>query len=390
VRVPLADLAAQHAAIRAEVMAAAMAVIERQEFILGEPVARFEATLAKIAGVPHAVGVASGTDALVLALRALGIGAGDTVVTTPLTFVATAEAILTAGAVPLFADVEPDTLTLDPASVDTQIARARARGASVKAILPVHLFGQCADMAGLGKVARAHRVVIVEDAAQAVGARDAAGASAGGAGECGCFSFFPSKNLGGWGDGGAVVTRDVEIAGRLRRLRAHGIVRTRAPSSVVIEEAIERGTNSRLDALQAAVLDAKAAHLESWTRARRERAAIYGERLAGLPLTLPTPRPGSLHVFHQFVVRTPQRDALAAHLAARGIETRAYYALPLHHHALFRPFAPLGGELPHADAAGRTLLAIPLFAELDEAAQAHVVESIQAFFPPAPPRPKRS
>jgi dTDP-4-amino-4,6-dideoxygalactose transaminase len=371
VRVPLIDLAAQHAAIRDEVMAAAEGVIDSQAFILGEPVARFEETLARLAGAKHAIGVASGTDALVLALRATGVGAGDAVVTTPFTFVATAEAIVAVGARPLFADVEARTMTLDPASVEHRIKRARATGTRVRAVLPVHLFGQCADMSGLSEVARAHELVLVEDAAQAIGARCSLGA-AGGIGDAGCFSFFPTKNLGAWGDAGAVVTSDARVAERVRRLRVHGIGAD--------GQSAEPGMNSRLDALQAAVLGAKARHLDAWTSARRAVAARYGDGLGGISgLELPHARAGGLHAYNQYVVRTPRRDALAAHLAGRGVATRAYYACPVHRHAAYRGYVETE-KLTNAEAASRTSLALPMYAELGEAEQAYVVDAIRAFY----------
>jgi dTDP-4-amino-4,6-dideoxygalactose transaminase len=374
VKVPLLDLTRQHARIRAEVIAAATEVIDRQAFIRGEPVARFERRLAGIAETEHAVGVASGTDAMVLALRALGLRAGEGVITTPLTFVATAEAIVAAGGRPIFADVDPQTLTLDPSSAEEARAAARRAGVDVRAILPVHLFGLCADMQALRALAATHALWIVEDAAQAVGARDADRA-AGSLGDAGCFSFFPSKNLGGWGDGGAVATNDARLAERIRSLALHGLAAGERDLFV------ERGMNSRLDALQAAVLDVKARHLEAWTEARRALAARYRAALGDLPgVEFQEELESARHVYHQFVIRTPQRDALARHLEERGIETRAYYARPLHRQPAYEAHAALSPALPNADIASRAILALPMFPELREDEERAVVDGVRSFF----------
>ena len=372
-KVPLVDLAAQHAAIRDEVMAAAERVIERQAFVLGEPVAQFERTLAELVGARHAVGVASGTDALVLALRAVGLGVevGDAVITTALTFVASVEAIVAAGGRPVFADVD-ETLTLDVASVEAAVERARRDGLRVRAILPVHLFGRAANMEALVALARRESLAIVEDAAQAIGARCALGA-VGSIGDVGCFSFFPSKNLGAWGDGGAVTTNDARVADRVRSLREHG--------KVAGEETFaEPGMNSRLDALQAAVLDVKARHLEAWSRARRNAAGRYRELLGGITgLELPA-EAGAAHVHHVFAVRTAKRDALAEHLAARGVATRAYYASPVHRQPAYARFHDERAPLARTDAASREILALPMFAEITAEQQAYVAEGVRAFF----------
>jgi dTDP-4-amino-4,6-dideoxygalactose transaminase len=375
-RVPLVDLAAQHAAIRDEVMAAAERVIERQAFVLGEPVAQFERTLAELVGARHAVGVASGTDALVLALRAVGVGVGkeDAVITTALTFVASVEAIVVAGGRPVFADVD-ETLTLDVASVEAAVERARRDGLRVRAILPVHLFGRAANMEALVALAKRDKresLAIVEDAAQAIGARCALGA-VGSIGDAGCFSFFPSKNLGAWGDGGAVTTNDPRFAERVRSLRQHG-------KSAGEESFAEPGMNSRLDALQAAVLDVKALHLEAWNRARRDAAARYRALLGGVTgLELPA-EAGAAHVHHVFAVRTANRDALAEHLAARGVATRAYYARPVHRQPGYARFHDEREPLARTDAASREILALPMFAEITPEQQGYVAEGVRAFF----------
>jgi dTDP-4-amino-4,6-dideoxygalactose transaminase len=341
VKVPFVDLAPQHAEIAEEALQAIAAVARGGRFILGETVASFERRLAESCGVRHAVGVASGTDALVLALRASGVGPGDLVATTPLTFAATAEAIVHCGARPLFCDVDPRTLCLSPAAVEARLAAlAPNERARVRAIVPVHLFGRACDLAGLAPLG----LTIVEDCAQAIGAR--------GTGALGAVSFFPSKNLGAWGDGGAVTTNDPAIAARVRRLRAHGNDGGRF---------VEVGYNSRLDAVQAAVLDVKLKRLEAWTRARVGAAARYRERLRHVRLLDPAP-PGT-DVAHLFVVRARRRDQLIADLASRGIEARAYYTTPLHAQPAYREDI----SLPEAEAAAAEIVALPIFYGITDA-----------------------
>lgn len=373
-KVPLVDLAAQHRTIRDEVIAAAHAVIDAQAFVLGEPVAEFERTLATICGTSHAVGVASGTDALVLALRALGVGPGDAVVTSAFSFVASAEAIAVVGARPVFADIDLATFNLSPASVEDRIARhdARAHGA-LRAILPVHLFGLCADMDALLAIAQAHGLSTIEDAAQAIGA-SCRGRVAGSMGDAGCLSFFPTKNLGAWGDGGAVVTSREDVASRVKQLRAHGM------STPYRSE--ELGTNSRLDALQAAVLGVKARHLAAWNVARAGVASRYRDRLADLAprLVLPAEGEGARHVYNQFVVRAEARDALAAHLASRDVATRVYYPLTLPRQTCFAYLGEDPASFPVADAAARTVLAIPVYPELTDDVIDYVADAIREFF----------
>jgi dTDP-4-amino-4,6-dideoxygalactose transaminase len=361
-RVPLVDLTTQHAQIRDEVMRAVGAVADDQRFILGERVAAFERTFAAICGCKHAIGVASGTDALVLALRALDVRAGDRVVVPSLTFAATAEAVVLVGATPVFADVDPARLTLRAESVARACDRAKKAGARVAAVLPVHLFGRCADVGAIR--AAAPGVPILEDAAQAAGASSNAGV-AGSLGEIAGFSFFPSKNLGAWGDGGAVTTSDDALAARVRRLRTHGLEGGRHE---------EVGTNSRLDALQAAVLSVKAKHLSHWLRARRDAAARYRELLAPVAdrIALPVDEPG--HTYNVFAIRAPNRDALARRLAEAGVESKAYYATPLHRQPAFE--AAPSEPLPETEAAARELLAIPMFSEITPEQQAYVAEQI--------------
>ena len=383
-RVPLVDLKAQHETIAVDVMRKVGELVAAQAFILGPSVATFEATLARLTGAPHAVGVASGSDALLLALRAAGIGPGDAVITGAFGFVATPEAIVRAGAVPIFADVDgflvtgrtiesvleamhprPDGFRVDPAS-----------GAVVRGVLVSHLFGECVGARDVVRIARApgrEPLAIIEDAAQAILASDG-GVLAGSQGDFAALSFFPSKNLGGWGDGGAVLGRDTVAMNRVRRLRQHGIDAGRF---------VEVGMNSRLDALQAVVLEVKAQHLEAWTLRREAIALRYRDALRGLEGQLelpPAPRPGSRHVYHQFVVRTDRRDALARHLHDDGVETRAYYRQPLHREPCFASLASCPVPLLHAEAAARTAFGLPIYPELAPAAQEHVVASIRRFF----------
>jgi dTDP-4-amino-4,6-dideoxygalactose transaminase len=373
-RVPMTGLVTQHQAIEGELLPRVLELIRGQRFILGEPVESFERTLASLTGTTHAVGVGSGTDALVLSLRALGIGSGDLVVVPAFGFVASAEAVVLTGACPVFADVS--NFLLDVAGVEAALAAMdddqRRR---VRAILPVHLFGECACLDGpngLLALACARDLFVVEDAAQAILATDR-GRLAGSLGTLGALSFFPAKNLGGWGDGGAVVTSDGALGRRVRRLRVHGLERGRSE---------EAGTNSRLDALQATVLEVKSKHLEAWTVARAAVAEVYRRELGSLDphLCLPrTPREGCRHVYNQFVVRVADPDALAAHLLARGVETRRYYPRPLPEEPAFSPFVT-GLRLPGATVAARSALGLPIYPELTENAQAHVVESVRAFF----------
>jgi dTDP-4-amino-4,6-dideoxygalactose transaminase len=371
VRVPLVDLAAQEDAVAGEVLAAVGEVSREARFVLGPRVEAFEAWLAERCGARCAVGVASGTDAIELSLRALGVGAGDAVITPALSFIAAAEAIAATGARPVFCDVEEATMNASARTVADALVRAKARGLRVRAVVPVHLFGACAPMGELEALARREGAAVVEDAAQALAAADESGRPAAGVGDAGCLSFFPTKALGAWGDAGAVVTSREDVAARVRRLRAHG-----ATSPYVHAEL---GRNSRLDALQAAVLLAKSRHLPEWQAARVRLASRYLAELPRGPLILPQapPRPAQ-HAWHAFVVRTMHRDALAAFLRERGIETRVYYPVPLHRQPCFAALAE--PELRAAEDACRTAIALPLFPTLTFEQQEHVVESVRAFF----------
>jgi dTDP-4-amino-4,6-dideoxygalactose transaminase len=367
--VPALDLVAQHRAIAGDVLARVMALVDAQQFILGQPVAELEGAIAGLSHAAHGVGVGSGTDALLLPIKALDLAPGDEVITTPFSFFATAGAIHNAGGRPVFVDVEPDTYNIDPALVEAAVTPR------TRAVLPVHLFGQMAAMERLLPVAERHGLAVIEDACQAIGARrrvDGAWRMAGELGRAAGFSFYPTKNLGGWGDGGMVVTSDPALADRVRRLRTHGGMKTYFHDEV--------GTNSRLDALQAAVLLAKLPHLEGWSAARRAHAAWYTAALAGLPgVTPPATDPANEHIFHQYVIAVDRRDALQAHLGQAGVGTAVYYPVPLH---LQRCFAHLGyrdGAFPVAEAAARRVLALPMYPELSEAQREHVVTSIRTF-----------
>lgn len=366
---PFVDLRAQFAEIRPEVMAAVEAVMERQQFILGPEVARFEEEMAAYVGAGAAVGCASGSDALMLALMALGIGPGDEVITTPFTFVATAGAIARVGAKAVFADIDPRTFNIDPQSIGAAITE------STRAIIVVHLFGLPADLAPIMTLAGARSIAVVEDAAQAIGARYH-GRRVGALGAAGCFSFYPSKNLGGAGDGGLVAVSDADLAERIRVLREHG------SRAAYHHEVL--GLNSRLDEIQAAILRVKLRYLDRWTKGRREKADRYRAQFAqrGLEaaVELPLEPPGYEHVYNQFVIRCSRRDELRSFLTARGIPTQIYYPSPLHLQAAFAALGYREGRFPNAERASHEVLALPLYPELTEERQCAVVDGFARFF----------
>ena len=368
-KVPLLDLKAQYRPIRAEVMAALEAVCDEQAFILGAPVADLERDIQSYVGVSQAIGVASGTDAILLALMACGVGPEDEVVTVPYTFFATAGSISRLGAQPVFVDIKPDTYNMDPALLEGAV------GPRTKAILPVHLFGQCAEMEPILQIAARRNLPVIEDAAQAIGATWR-NRKAGSLGQAGCLSFFPSKNLGGFGDGGMVTTNDQALADRVRMLRVHG-------SRVkYVHEAI--GVNSRLDALQAAVLRVKLKYLEEWTKGRQRNATRYDALFKQANLlgrvTLPTVIAENRHVYNQYVIRVSQRDQLRAFLQEHGIGTEVYYPSPLHLQVCYKDLGYGPGSFPYAERAAQETLALPIYAELIEDQQAHVVETIKKFY----------
>lgn len=363
------DLAAQYAAIRPEIDAALARVVASQRFVLGPVVQACEEAVAAYVGSTHGVGVSSGTDALLVALMAEDIGPGDEVVTTPFSFFATAGAIARVGATPVFVDIDPVTFNIDPALIEDAVT------ARTRAILPAHLFGQMAEMAPIMEIARRRGLVVIEDAAQAIGARHD-GHSAGTAGHYGCFSFYPTKNLGGYGDGGIVVTDNPERAEKLRALRVHGET-TRYHHRLI-------GGNFRLDALQAAVIRAKLPHLDRWTEARIANAALY-RSLLGDPATARAESTGALllphvvtdrHAFNQFVVRVADRDRVRDRLTAAGIGTAIYYPLPLHLQECFDELGYRPGDLPNAERAANEALALPIFPELTTAQIRHVARTL--------------
>lgn len=350
-KVPLLDLQAQFRTIEQPLRQAIDEVLTTQRFILGPPVEGLEREIADYVGARHAIGVSSGTDALLCSLMAAGIGSGDEVITSTFTFFATAGSIARTGARPVFVDIRPDTYNLDPAAVE------RAITPRTRAIIPVHLFGQCADMDPIMELARRHDLLVVEDAAQSIGARHH-GRAAGTMGHLGCFSFFPSKNLGGFGDGGMIVTNDDDLADRCRLLRVHGS-RPKYWHHVI-------GGNFRLDALQAAVLRVKLRYLDGWHEARRRHAALYDSLFAGSGVGTPVVADGNISVFNQYVIRVAQRDSLREWLASRGVGSEVYYPVPLHLQPCFAALGGREGDCPVAEAAAREVLALPVYPELTD------------------------
>lgn len=360
--IPFMDLKAQYRSIKPEVDAAVLGVLESSQFVLGSAVAAFEGVFAKYCGAEFAVGVSSGTSALHLALLAAGIGRGDEVITTPFTFVATVSAVDYAGAKPVFVDIDPSSLNLDPARVEAAITPR------TKAILPVHLHGRPADLDPILEVARRRKLLVIEDAAQAHGA-EYAGRRVGGIGDLGCFSFYPGKNLGAYGEGGAVTTNNPEYAKKVRMLRDWG-------SEKKYHHDL-KGYNYRLEGIQGAVLGVKMKYIESWTDARRRHAARYDELLADTAYRPPVAPARLRHVYHVYAIRHPRRDGLMAHLSARGIGTGIHYPIPVH---LQRCFAELGhkpGDFPHAERAASETLSLPMFAELTAEQQDTVVGAVK-------------
>jgi dTDP-4-amino-4,6-dideoxygalactose transaminase len=384
--VPLLDLKAQFAQIRAEVMPAIDQVCASQHFILGEHVRALEEEVARYCAASAGIGVSSGTDALLLALMALNIGAGDEVITSPFTFFATAGTIARTGARPVFCDIDPVTFNLSPASVQTFIddhcavpggqLMNRATGGRIKALLPVHLYGQAADMDPLMAIARRYRLRVIEDAAQAIGTEYKNGVRAGTIGDVGCFSFFPSKNLGAFGDAGLCTTNDAELAETLRVLRVHG-GKPKYFHALI-------GGNFRIDELQAAVLRVKLKYLDGWTEGRQRNAAYYDAAFAGagLGVNLRTPHAiaGCRHIFNQYVVRAQNRDALRARLTERGIGSEIYYPVPLHLQECFAYLNYRAGDFPQSERAAGETLALPIYPELEQAQLAHVVATIAEFY----------
>lgn len=364
--IPFFDIKAQNAAIREELSKAIDSVIESGKYILGENVAQLENEIASYIGVKYAIAVASGTDALHLALKACGIKQGDEVITTPFTFVATAESIAYCGATPIFVDIEPKTYNIDPNKIEEKITKR------TKAILPVHLYGQACEMSQIIKIAQAYNLKIIEDCAQAIGA-EYQGKKVGAIGDVGCFSFFPTKNLGCFGDGGIITTNDESLAKMIRMLRGHGSEKT------YYYEVI--GFNSRLDEIQAAILRVKLRFLEKFTDLRRKNAETYYRNLAGISeITLPQELSNTHHVFNQFTIRATKRDALFNHLKSHGISTMIYYPLSLH---LQKAFSYLGhklGDFPQSEKAQSEVLSLPIYPELQECQLNEIVSAVKAFY----------
>ncbi len=386
-KVPLLNLKAQYQTIKAEIDAAVAEVMESQHFILGPKVTDCEEAIAGYSGCTHGVGVSSGSDALLICLMAEGIGPGDEVITTPYTFFATVGAIARLGAKPVFVDIDPSTYNINAAQIEAQVTPR------TRAIIPVHLYGQMADMGGVMAVANKHKLVVIEDGAQAIGAEDR-GRRAGSIGHYGCLSFFPSKNLGAAGDGGMVVTNDAQRAEKLALLRAHGS-KPKYYHKVI-------GGNFRLDSLQAAIVSVKLRHLDKWTAARQQNAARYDQLLAesglrvadssqfakrgynGVDLYLPHVA-SNRHIFNQYIIRTAQRDQLKSALEKQGVATEIYYPVPMHIQECFAYLGQANGTMPQSESAAKETVALPIYPELDDTQARYVVQCVREFFTASAP-----
>ena len=363
--IPQFDLSDQYAAVGAEIRTAIERVLSSQQFVLGREGAAFEEEIAVLCGVAHGVGVASGTDALILALRACGVQAGDEVLLPTYTFVATGSAVSALGAKPVFVDIRPETYNLDPSELERRVT------SRTRAIIAVHLYGLAADMDPILAFAKSRKLPLIEDCAQAIGALYKS-RRAGSFGDAACFSFYPTKNLGAYGDAGMVVSNSAELAAHLGTLRNHGQTAKYRSS--------EPGWNSRLDEMQAAVLRVKLRHLAEWQGTRRSHAAEYTRLLQQVPGIMPPHEPEGLeHVYHQYTIRTEQRDALQRHLAARRTGTTVYYPYPLHLQPLYAHVGHRAGDFPHAERAAQEVLSLPMYPELRKDQIAHVVEAIAEF-----------
>lgn len=363
----MVDVVGQYHKIKPEIDAAVQKILDSGQFILGKEVGEFECQIAGYLGVKYAVGCASGTDALQIAMMALGIGPGDEVITTPFTFVATTETIVLLGAKPVYVDIDPATFNIDPSRIEAAIT------SRTKAIIPVHLYGQAADMDPLMQIARKHNLKVIEDSAQALGA-SYKGKKVCTFGDVSCISFFPSKNLGAFGDGGMVVCNDPSLYEKLRMIVVHG-------SKVKYQHEI-LGVNSRLDTIQAAVLSVKLRYLENWNIARRKFASRYDELLSGTPVRVPYVSAACTHIFHQYTIRAPQRDALAAHLKQKGIPHAIYYPIPLHLQKAFAVAGKAKGDFKITEQACDEVLSLPMHTELTEEQQVSISESVRQFYGP--------
>jgi dTDP-4-amino-4,6-dideoxygalactose transaminase len=385
-QVPLLDLKLQYQPLAGEIQRAIERVCASQHFILGAAVRELEGAVAAYSQCRHGIGVSSGTDALLLALMALGIGSGDAVITSPFTFFATAGTIARSGARPIFCDIDPITFNLSPAALGVLLQNEcerrgadlihRASGTRIRALMPVHLYGQLADMDALLAIARTHALKVIEDAAQAIGAADARGRRAGSFGDVGCLSFFPTKNLGAFGDAGMCVTNDAALAERMEILRVHG-GKPKYYHALI-------GGNFRIDELQAAVLNVKLPHLDAWSARRARNAAFYDAAFAAAALegSLETPQalPGARHIYNQYVIRVRERDALRQALADEGVGTEIYYPVPLHLQQCFAYLGGKRGDFPESERAAQETLALPIFPELTETQLQYVVDRIAAYY----------
>ncbi|HJV46671.1 MAG TPA: DegT/DnrJ/EryC1/StrS family aminotransferase [Bacillota bacterium] len=364
-KIPLLDLRAQYQSIKEEIDQAVLTVLESGNYIMGPFVKKLEESIAQYCGVKHAIGVANGTDALLLTLDALGVGPGDEVITTPFTFFASAEVVSQVGATPVFVDIDPKTYNLDVNQLEAAISE------KTKTIIPVHIFGQPVDMDPILAIAKKHNIYVIEDACQAIGATYK-GKKIGSMGIAGCFSFFPTKNLGGYGDGGIIVTNDDELAEKLRILRVHGSFPKYYHSMI--------GYNSRLDSIQAAMLQVKLQYIDQWNEKRREKAAIYDRGLAELPITLPYVEEDRQSVFHLYIIQTEYRDELLKFLGDKGISSGVYYPVPLHRQDVYKDLGYGEGSMPESEKASFGTMALPLYPELSAEDQEYVIQVVCDFF----------
>lgn len=359
------DLKAQYETIKEEIKKAIMDIVESGHYIMGPNVKAFEEEIAEYLGVKHAIAVANGTDALVLTLDALGIGPGDEVITSPYTFFASAECISRVGAKPVFADIDPETLNINPEEIEKKITE------KTKAIIPVHIFGRAVEMDKITALAEKHGLYVVEDACQAIGS-EINGRKVGTIGKAGCFSFFPTKNLGAYGDGGLVITNDDELADKIRLLRVHGS-RKKYFHDVI-------GYNSRLDEIQAAILRVKLKYIDSWNEARRQKAKLYNELLKNTPVITPDIIDGKSHVFHLYTILATNRDELKKHLEQKGIPTGIYYPLPLHLQEAYKDLGYKKGDMPVAEKTCESNLSLPLYPELPDGQIKYIADSVIEFY----------
>jgi len=363
--VPLLDLKPQYADLKSEIDEAVHRVLDSTRFIGGPEVSGLEEEVARYSQCKHAIGCASGTDALILALRALGVGPGDEVITTGYSFFASAGTVVNVGAIPVFVDIDSRSYNLDAHRLEAAVTTR------TKAVIAVHLYGQCCDLGAVKAVCDKHRLFLIEDAAQAIGA-EWEGRRAGSVGDVGCFSFFPSKNLGAAGDGGMCTAQDDALAERIRLLREHG-AKPKYYHSIV-------GTNSRLDALQAAILRVKLRHLDRWSEKRAKNAALYDQLFEGSRVGRPFKDTRARHIYNQYVIRLPERDALRQHLTERGVGTEIYYPVPLHLQQCFATLGYKAGDLPQSEGAARETVALPIYPELTEGQLKYVVDGIRAYY----------